>query len=269
MSGDASDKRYGCFVISKTVSEVKSPRFVRRLEKAVQEVWKEFEASWPDQNAEVWFHNSERGWDFGGWTTGNYPTKIDQSSLFYNQGAVYYDHDQHKVRVDLAPRKMGSLFGLIGRERLKDFVRRAAKEAISRIDDGRFFRNYRSEGRFELVALKLLRVLKEAGIDGIECGVVQVPYQMAMREYNAALLMVDPGQMAAAKKLLTEQCGCKQIDEPDERSDAMAFDFDDLQVRVVPHADLGEKLFRTEPNVWRTPLIYHFARSGGKKCGLR
>ena len=78
-----------------------------------------------------------KGFDFFGWTSGNYPCKTDQASLFYE----FPEDCFVSVRIDLTPREMGFLG--IGRQGLKSFISQALREASEKLEDAKYSRNYR------------------------------------------------------------------------------------------------------------------------------
>ncbi len=243
-------------VVHGTVSEVKHDKHVRQLQQVVDQLQHRFDTELPKE-AEVVFHNSERSaFDFGGWAPPNLPTKTDQASLFYSQGPIYYDGEDYKVRIDLQPRKMGRAMGL-GQESLQAFAERALAEAKRRVDDAKFFRNYRSDGRCKLIALKLANRLKSNGFPNVEGGVTtNSPYYPHIKDYNGVLLMVDPAEIPKAKAAL-EELGCKEDTANPAKGDNRAnLLYDDISVRLYPKTERHLSVRSLSFYSYTTPQVY-------------
>ncbi|MCB0352288.1 MAG: hypothetical protein KDD64_02150 [Bdellovibrionales bacterium] len=227
--------------------------------------------------AEVIFHSSEPVKNWSGWGPVNRPSKNQIATLFYNFGDLYGSREPLPlhVRLDLTVRERQRVFGIPMREPLEEFVERAFQLAHERMADAQYLRDYSLSERVRYATLRAEQVLKEHSIAAGVSGAVQSPYSQFAPLPCIGLLFVPSGDVSMSQQILCDNWLCRPdgellsekerlsalpkgmfFVEPPNSERGMLLRFDDLPMLVLPESERNCAFRRTEPSVYRSPLLY-------------
>lgn len=144
--------------IHESLSVAGGPRRAQQLRVAALEG---IEKSQLPPEAQVVFHSTQSQFTFGGLLPPARLIEAERAALTYNLGSSYLGVADLKNHIELCDRGRG-FFGI--RERLDDFVERAYRLAMERLDEVRYLRNYVNQDRVELITQRMRVLLKDSGI---------------------------------------------------------------------------------------------------------
>lgn len=261
------------FLVRPTVAEVVSTRFARSLEEACFVQNSRAERQLPS-GFNIVYHNTEPQFSFGGWLPSRRLSAATTATLVYNFGSVYFKNDDYSSSTDLTKRQKGMFFG----ESVTKFVERTHQLALQKLDDVRYLREYIPRVRVTVACGAAYHLLNDGGINA-KVGAIQNRHCLGV-EPAVPVIFAPAGDVELiAKTLENWMChgalklppfsdriqGSAQAKEAKESS-RIAY-FDDIPMMILSRAD-QKLLQRTEPNVYRIPLLYDFYPDSNLKEAL-